>query len=99
MPRKRLPPFAKRFTCIARLNPRWNIGEETDRYGLRCNHCMMVFWAYQGDEIMRCTNCGRRVAESFVQIPNRYGYFLVEFDGYTPGGEPAKASQAEGPQA
>ena len=96
---QRLPDFADRFTCIARLNPRWDLGEETDRYGIRCNRCRMVFWAFEGDEIMRCPNCGRRVAESFVRIPDRYGYFLEEFEGYTPGGEPASVPQAEGPQA
>lgn len=96
---KRLPPFSARFTCIARLNPRWDLGEETDRYGLRCENCRMVFFAYQGAGTMRCPTCGRRVAEGFVQIPDRYGYFLDEFTGYTPGGEPAEVSPTKNPRA
>lgn len=99
MPRKRLPAFRDRFVCIARLRPREWLEEGEYRLGLRCTRCNRVFWTFQAGRHASCPGCRMRAPIDMIPVPEGDGYFRFNFLGYTPGGEPAKASQAEDPQA
>jgi hypothetical protein len=96
---ERLPDYADRFICIARLNPRWDEGESWDRYGLCCTRCHHVFWAYSGDSHFLCKRCGMRCPTDRFPTPDTYGYFLEDLEGYTPGGGRELASPTKNPRA
>lgn len=99
MPRKRLPDFADRFTCIGRLQPRLDLDEEADRFCFRCERCKRIAWSFSTDDFVRCPGCAMRVALHLLKVPAGYGYVLKAFEGYTPGGARAAVPQAEDPRA
>lgn len=96
---KRLPAFADRFVCIARLAPRAYLEEELTRFAFNCTRCGHVFFRRQTENWIRCPFCALRAPWSLVKLLEATGYDVATLRGYTPGGGGEERPPTKNPQA